>query len=267
MVANIALRYPGEWFDLMIALVMGTVLLLFLGFVTGGFCCLWGLIGIIVMLLMVAVANSHLKETSVRVGDETAPVIHSLCMEASKKLGMEMPEVYLDASPEVNAYTRGLVTPVVVLHQGLLDKMDQGELRFVIGHEFGHIKLYHFAIRTMFEPRLLRVPLIVYLPLMVYRLLFLNGRMSRSMEHSADRAGLHACEDINSAVSCMIKLRTGKKEVDRKTVAKAVAGKFEIDEEEGFLSELLSTHPELADRIRELVEYSGNVRIGRPERG
>lgn len=262
MVSNASLRYPGEWFDLMVAIILGVFILLALGTLTGGFCCLWGLIGVIVMLLMVGVANSHLREVSTRIDDERNPELASLCRKASKKLGMDLPEVYVDGSPQINAYTRGIVTPVVVLNQGLLKVMGKRELRFVIGHEFGHIKLYHFAIKTMFDSSIFRVPIIAYIPLLIYKILFLNGRMSRSMEHSADRAGLHACEDINSAVSCIIKLKTGEKKVNKKTVAKAVAGKFEIDEEEGFLSELISTHPDFEDRIREMVAYSREKDIG-----
>ncbi|MGA1866410.1 MAG: M48 family metallopeptidase [Thermoplasmatota archaeon] len=267
MVANASLRYPGEWFDLAIALIIGTLIFLVLGFLTGGVCCFWGLIGLIVMLLMVAVANNHLKEVCTHVSKENTPEVQAICNEVSSKLGMGLPEIYIDGSNEINAYTRGIVTPVVVLHKGLLDVMDRGELRFVLGHEFGHIKLFHFAIRTMFDSSIFRIPVIVYIPLLVFRMLFLNGRMSRSMEHSADRAGLVACGDIEDAVSCMIKLRTGQDKVDRRTVARAVAGRLDLDEEEGFLSELLSTHPELEDRIRELVDHSRNERIGWPDRG
>jgi len=262
MVSNASLRYPGEWFDLMVAIILGTFILLTLGTLTGGLCCFWGLIGVIVMLLMVAVSNNHLREVSTRVNEEGAPELSSLCEDASRKLGMDLPEVYLDGSPQVNAYTRGIVTPVVVLNKGLLDVMDQGELRFVIGHEFGHIKLYHFAIRTMFDSSIFRVPMLAYIPLLIYKMLFLNGRMSRSMEHSADRAGLHSCEDIRSAVSCMIKLKSGRKKIDRRSVSKAVAGKLDLDDDGGFLSELFSTHPEFKDRIKELVAYSRDNDLG-----
>ncbi|MBN1538891.1 MAG: M48 family metallopeptidase [Candidatus Thermoplasmatota archaeon] len=262
MVSKAALRYPGEWFDLAIALIMGTMAFLVLGTLTGGVCCFWGLIGIIVMLLMVAVANSHLKEVGTRVSKDRTPEVHSLCNEASSRLEMGLPEVYIDRSPEINAYTRGIITPMVVLHQGLLDVMDEGELRFVIGHEFGHIRLYHFTIRTMFDPGIFRVPLIAYIPLLAFRMLFLNGRMSRSMEYSADRAGFVACGDIKDAVSCMIKLRTGQEKVDAGTLDRAVAGSLDLDENESILSGLLSTHPDLAGRIRELVEYSRSEGIG-----
>ncbi|MGA1820361.1 MAG: M48 family metallopeptidase [Thermoplasmatota archaeon] len=262
MVSNASLRYPGEWFDLMIAITLGVIIFLVLGTLTWGVCCFWGIVGVIVVLFMVAVANSHLREVCTRVGEEGTPGLASLCNEVSERLGMKMPEVYLDGAPEVNAYTRGIVTPVVVLQGGLMSVMDRKELRFVIGHEFGHVKLYHFAIRTMFDSSIFRVPLLAYIPLMIYRLIFLNGRMSRSMEHSADRAGLHGCRSINSAVSCMIKLKTGRKNIDKGSMSRAVAGKLDLDDDEGFLSELLSTHPDFEDRIKELVSYSRETGIG-----
>ncbi|MGA1873856.1 MAG: M48 family metallopeptidase [Thermoplasmatota archaeon] len=265
MVPNATLRYPGEWFDLGIALFLGVIIFLVLGALTWGLCCFWGIVGVIVTLLMVAVANNHLKQVSRRVTVENEPKLNSLCRNASSRLAMGLPEVYVDGSPEINAFTRGIVSPVVVLHRGLLDMMDDEELSFVIGHEFGHIKLYHFTIRTMFDSSIFRVPLIAYLPLLVFRLLFLNGRFSRSMEHSADRAGLYACGDLRKAVSCMIKLRTGERKVKKRIVTEAISGSLDLDEDDGYLSEILSTHPDLDDRIRKLVDFSRTSGIGSSE--
>jgi Zn-dependent protease with chaperone function len=169
--------------------------------------------------------------------------------------------MYLDGNPQVNAFTRGIASPVIVLNKGLVDIMDQGELKFVVGHELGHLKLYHFAIRTMFDSSILRVPWIAYIPLMIFKLIFLNGRMSRSFEYSADRAGLHATGNVHDAVSCMIKLKTGKKEVDEKKVEMAIAGKLDLDDSDNFLKDMLSTHPDFEDRIREMVKYAQDANL------
>lgn len=262
MVANARLRYPGEWFNLLLAVFFGTLIFLVLSMLTGGLCCLWGAFGVIIMFLMVGVANSHLKNVGTSINKDSLPKLNSLCEGAADNLDVSLPVMFLDGAPQVNAYTRGIVSPVIVLNRGLVDVMNDGELKFVIGHELGHIKLFHFAIRTMFDSSIIRVPWIAYIPLVIFRMLFLNGRMSRSFEHSADRAGLHACGDIRDAVSCIIKLKTGNKDVDEKKVEMAISGKLDLDDEDNFFIELLSTHPDFEDRIREMVEYSQDNDIG-----
>lgn len=262
MVANATLRYPGEWSNLILASIIGSLFFIFLTFITGGLCCLWGLVGLVFVLLMVGAANNHLKVLGLEVNEEKEPRIHRLSKEACQGLGKDMPPMFLDRSTEVNAYTRGIIKPIIVLNKGLVDIMDDGELKFVIGHELGHIKLFHFTIKTVFDPGFIRVPLIAYIPLLVFRMLLLNGRMSRSFEHSADRAGLHACDSLEDAVSCMIKLRSGKKKLDRAMVLQAISGDLDIDQGGNFLRDLLSSHPDFKDRVREMVRYSRKNGVG-----
>jgi Zn-dependent protease with chaperone function len=208
---------------------------------------------------MVAVYNSHLKNTSQPVTEGTEPRVHRVVKEASEKLGTEAPATFISPDPSINAYTRGAFSPVLVLNQGLLDVMDQDELRFIIGHELGHIKLNHFTIKTLLDDTVVRVPWLLYIPILVFKLLFLRGRLSRSMEYSADRAGLAVCGDLDKAVSTMIKLRTGRS-VSPEMVRGAIGGSFQIDGERNILGQLLSTHPDLDDRVRELVRYHGTIR-------
>jgi Zn-dependent protease with chaperone function len=254
MVANARLRYPGEWFNLMLAAFFGLVIFLVLSALTLGLCCLWGFVGFLITFVMVGAANNHLKVLGNSI-DKKHPKLYSICEEAADGLGVDLPAMYLDGSEQVNAYTRGVISPVIVLNKGLVEIMNDNELKFVVGHELGHIKLYHFAIRTMFDSSIVRVPMLAYIPLLIFKMLFLNGRMSRSFEHSADRAGLHACRNLEDAVSCMIKLKTGDKEVKPSLVKMAIAGKLDLDDN-SFLVELFSTHPDFEDRIRKMVDYA-----------
>ena len=243
------LRHPRERSDLFIAVIAAGAMFLILSALTWGVCCLWGAIGLLFVAFMVAVENSHLKNTAKPLEED--PVLDRMLKEASGKLGIDPPKAYISGSKEVNAYTRGVISPVLVLNRGLIDTMDEGEISFVMGHELGHIKLRHFAIRTILDARV-RVPILVYLPLMLFRMLFLHGRLSRSMEYSADRAGLSACGSLEKAISTMIKLGTGRS-VTPDQVRGAMDGSFRIDGEKGIVGRLLSSHPDLDDRVRELV--------------
>jgi len=249
------IRHPNEWTDLVIAIMTIIVLFSFLSFITWGLCCLWGGLGLILALIMVSVHNSHLRNTSRPVDETTEPGLYRKLREASRMLGIEVPDTFISPDPSVNAYTRGAFSPVLVLNQGLLDVMDREEVAFVIGHELGHIKLDHFTIKTLLDDSIVRVPWLLYIPILVFKLLFLRGRFSRSMEYSADRAGLAVCGDVDKAVSTMIKLGTGRS-VSPGMVKDAINGSFQIDGERNVLGQLLSTHPDLDDRVRELVKFS-----------
>jgi Zn-dependent protease with chaperone function len=132
--------------------------------------------------------------------------------------------------------------------------MDRDEVMFVLGHEMGHIRLRHYAIQTVLGSPGAGVPWIVYLPLLAFRVLFLRGKLSRSMEYSADRAGLIACGSLENAVSTMIKLGSGKW-VAPEQVKGVIDGRMKIDGDRGLLAEILSTHPDLDDRVKELVRF------------
>ena len=253
MVVNYTLRHTREWADLAIALIIALFFVSIITMFTWGICCLWGFIGLIFVAIMVAVQNSHLRNTSKRVTKDDA-MLHDLASKAAGKVGIDLPEIYVSKSNEVNAYTRGIVSPIIVLHQGILDRMDRKEISFILGHEMGHIRLRHYAITTILDSSGISVPLLIYLPLLAFRMLFLRGKLSRSMEYSADRAGLIACGDLESAVSTMIKLGSGKS-VTPDQVKGAIDGRFQIDGDRGIMGAILSTHPDLDDRVKELVRF------------
>ncbi len=246
------IRHPREWTDLFIAFIIASILFTIMSLITWGLCCLWGLFGLIIALIMVSVHNSHLKNTSDPIDGTSHPALFKMVTEASSRLGTEVPRSYISPDMGLNASTRGVFSPVLVLNRGLIDNMDPGELRFVIGHELGHIKLRHFTIKTLLDDTVIRVPWLLYLPILLFKLIFLRGRLSRSMEYSADRAGLAACGDLNKAVSTMIKLGTGRT-VSEEMVQGAIGGSFQIDGKRNFFGQLLATHPDLDERVRELV--------------
>ncbi|KAA0139152.1 M48 family metalloprotease [Gimesia chilikensis] len=128
-----------------------------------------------------------------------AKPITDMVNECAEILGIDAPEIYIKGDNEPNAYVAGLSAPHhLVLTSGLLDLYEESpeELRFIIGHELGHLKAQH--IRTHFVGRMFVQSIIgdeaakvsfaddFIASLSVHTLL----HWYRESEYSADRAGL-----------------------------------------------------------------------------
>ncbi len=69
------------------------------------------------------------------------PRLHAIVKELADKAGEPMPRLYLSPSPQLNAFASGRSPEhaVVCVNQGLLDTMDEREVRGVLGHELQHV--------------------------------------------------------------------------------------------------------------------------------
>ncbi len=116
----------------------------------GGDIAKWPLVKALVGLgqnLVDANLLANLANETIHISDQkrAAPIIKTV-KECAELLQIEAPPVHIDGSPEPNAYVAGLREPhVLVFTSGLLDLFEESpeELRFIIGHELGHIKAKH----------------------------------------------------------------------------------------------------------------------------
>jgi len=142
----------------------------------------------------------------VRVGPRQFPELHESYVGCCTRLGVR-PEPELYVGHDFNAFTAGIARPYVMLGSILVSCCTPTELEFVIGHELGHVRLRHVLYHQIGEwgPRLIgQVPVIG-------RLLGAGLQLglfewSRAAEFSADRAGLLACQDVEAALSLLMKL-------------------------------------------------------------
>ena len=55
------------------------------------------------------------------------------------------------SNPVLDAMTIGMDKPIIVLNSGLVDLLDEDELRFVVAHELGHAMSGHAVYQTLLQ--------------------------------------------------------------------------------------------------------------------
>ena len=86
--------------------------------------------------------------SSVKVMSKQFPDLHAKLQIACTTLGVDMPELFVQQNPIVNAFTYGSKKHIIVLHSGLLERLTDEETLAVISHEVGHIHAEHALYLT-----------------------------------------------------------------------------------------------------------------------
>ena len=139
---------------------------------------------------------------------ESCPELYNMVHESAEILDIDrLPEIYTQWSYGINAYTTGYKdNTILVLQSGSIDLMPDPELTFVIGHEMGHIKsghvLYHMMVQffaQIISSTMLAGKFIIPIQLGL-------NYWYRMSEFTADRAGMLACQDLEAALSAIMKM-------------------------------------------------------------
>lgn len=148
---------------------------------------------------------------SVRVSATQFPHVHRLHQEASRILDAPADyPVYVTQDPYYNAAAYGMERPFIIVHSALVSRFTEDELRFVIGHELGHILSGHVLYNTMTR-------ILVQLASMGFPVVGIAARAiliallewSRKAELSCDRAGILAVQDPEPGMRTMLKFAGG----------------------------------------------------------
>lgn len=152
------------------------------------------------------ILGSHLK-----LSPSLSPRVFKLLDEVREVLNYDNPiDIFVAADANINALAIHSLDEnphVVVLTSSMLERVNDEELRFVLGHEIGHIHFDHYRMRLIpyavgkdddGDPKL---P-----PLLTRKL----ERWNRLAELSADRTGFAATHgDLESIVSVFFKIASG----------------------------------------------------------
>lgn len=129
--------------------------------------------------------------TNLRLSEEQLPKYYNMLPPICEKLGIDIPELYLELDVRPNAYTSGDTNPFIVITSGLLETMPEELIPTIIAHECGHIACRHVLYRTMGKIILsgaiaaLGIPGIAILPIQAAFAYWM-----RCSEYSADRAAV-----------------------------------------------------------------------------
>lgn len=156
--------------------------------------------------------------SAVKVTQTQCPDLHAKLEIACNTLGVEMPDMFVQQNPLVNAFTGSVEKPIIVLHSALIERLNDEETLAVIAHEVGHIHaehvLYLTAARLM--ELLANISVARLLPgSEIIKLIVSLGISSallswaRRAELSCDRAALLVVQDPHVIGRTMMKLAGG----------------------------------------------------------
>lgn len=186
----------------------------------------------------------------------TSPQLYRIVQDCKTRLQPGAIDAFVVPAKVMNAYAFGLDEPrAIVIFESLLPVMDEAELKFILGHEMGHVALGHTWWNTILGG-LAGVPAGMGAAVIFT---FIFRWWNRACEFSCDRAGLLACKDPHKAVSAMIKLVARDADTPQEMARVYQALDRQDDHWLNELAEGLSTHPMLIKRIKAIQQYAGSA--------
>ena len=185
---------------------------------------------------------------AVRITPELLPDVHAAYKDCLDVLGGDLTgNLFVMQSSEYNASVLAHdKTFDVVVHSSLLRDFSLPQLKFVFGHELGHVVFGHSKFNI---GEILGNPDGV--PGALASLLF---KWSRAAEVSADRVGLMCCGQLTDAVSALFLTASGINGIDDDKVLRSLRGQYDELEkhinEEGGGHGWIRTHPMIPIRFK-----------------
>ena len=185
---------------------------------------------------------SWISTSGLRVSEHLTPELYARLEKVCDKFNLPVNnvEAYVVSDPNINAwcYRTGENSCLVVFNSEIINLLTFDEIEFIIGHELGHYLLDHHFILGDDNKKTKE-----------------DYFIQRAQEISSDRIGLWACEDLEIAMRCIIKLTSG---------LKSEFLRFDVN---AFLSQTKSrkvnykhmehsTHPSFILRAEALIRFS-----------
>ncbi|MDZ8032598.1 M48 family metallopeptidase [Nostoc sp. DedSLP04] len=157
----------------------------------------------------------YLMGNSIQVGPRQYSTIYQMFRECVRDLDIyPEPTLFVSQNPQVNSYALGQENPYIVINTGILDLLDEAEIRTVLAHELGHIKCGHTILIQMAMWAMSAASALGELTfgignIVTQGLIYAFFEWRRKAELSSDRAALLVMDDLNPVMSTMMKLSGG----------------------------------------------------------
>jgi Zn-dependent protease with chaperone function len=217
--------------------------------------------------------------SAVKVTPKQCPDLYAKLQVACTTLGVDMPELFVQQNPTVNAFTGGVKNPVVVLHSQLIERLNDEEVLAVIAHEVGHIHAEHVLYITAAHLlEALANVAIAAAPIASLVAQILSGTMraallawARRAELSCDRAALLVTQNPDVIGRTMMKLCGGTyaSKVDYEQFleqARDFQKNYDAKALDRFWADIINaglTHPFPVWRVSEILKWVEDGEYGR----
>lgn len=218
------------------------------------------------------------------VGPNEAPRLYAMVTELAGLAGIPVPRTYIVEDPAPNAFATGRNPKhaAVAVTTGILQILDEDELRGVLAHELGHVKnrdtlistvaatiagaiswmaqmLFFFGGAARDEEGegsgLAGLGLLIVSPIIA---MILQMAISRSREFHADASGASYVGHGEPLARALLKLDAASRRVPSHTAHPTMAPLYIVHPFHGggALGKLFSTHPSTEERVARLMRIS-----------
>jgi len=212
----------------------------------------------------------NLIANAIRVTNTHFSKLHNILCDASKILSIEPPQLFIEKSDELNAYTYGSENPFIVLNSALVENFSEDEIRVAIGHELGHIKCRHVIYSSVARfikdfADFLAGPSMGLASFLSMGLEFALFKWERKSELTSDRAALLVTQDIELCLSVFMKFMKFPPGIAKEMVLSEFLSQAELYSEldSDILSKIYKilavskkTHPDWVVRAKELSDWA-----------
>lgn len=211
----------------------------------------------------------------------THPQLYGMIEELARKADLPMPAVYIIPQKQPNAFATGRnpENAAVAVTEGIMQALNEDELRAVIAHELAHIQNRDILTQTIVTTVVSALTMLAQFayfipiggsdrgsnPLVALIVLItapiaatmLQAAISRTREYEADRVGAEICGQPNQLASALQRIEKAAEQIPMNvsdTAMRSTSHMFPVNPFSGgsFMS-LFSTHPDTEDRIERLM--------------
>lgn len=212
---------------------------------------------------------------------QSHPGLYRMMEELTQNADLPMPALYIIPQQQPNAFATGRNPEhsAVAFTQGILQTLNEDELRGVAAHELAHIKnrdiltstvvatvvsalsmLAQFAYFIPMGDRDRGNPLVTIIVLITAPLaaMLLKAAISRTREYEADREGARISGKPQQLASALQRIQKAAKQIPMnvsESAMRSTSHMFPVNPFSGKrLMSLFSTHPETEERVERLME-------------